>query len=1253
MNWISTNDLNQWANSRECQDTLPKLISRLVRASASKVTKLNFPSGDHVQRGGWDGILICEELTSFVPEGVSLWEFGAGKGVTTKLNADYKKRTENPLGFDPLQSTFVFVTPRAFKDKDHWIEEKKKEGKWADIRIYDDEIIHQWIDSCPSVGIWLATMIRFPDDCESADSYWEAWSTGEEFNISPELLLIDRRSQVQELITRYNQGKTVVVRGPSKTEALAFIIAAFLDQADGGYDFLSTAILVDTPKLFKKLVSNRNPLNLILNFEELDFIQHAVKKGHKVFIPIGSEALDSEYDQIVLPSISKKGFVEALINIGISSEKAESYTKECARSITIFRRQRMFDRTVPQWAKDAHVIDLIPLLLLGGWNENHSGDITIVENISKTAYNDYIAKLDRFLLSEDSPIIKLGHVWKLKSPLDCWTIISKHLLRKDLEILRECFRIVLSEINPKFNLQPERRPFATLHGIGRMYSSELRNGLCQSLIFISLYEESLSQKLGVGLTLIPISLIGDLLSTSDFQLWMSIEDQLPLLAEAAPKIFLERLETQLTLANSPILELFKEERGFLFPQTYIPGLLWAIEDLAWFPDYFPQSCLLLARLAEIDPGGTAGNRPINSLKEIFKAWNPGTYATIHERLAVLRLIAERFPISAWDLLVSLLPSTMGHDFSLGTRRPSWLYLLFAPNSYKIEIASSNYYNAIFDLLLSVSGTSPENIAELIKMSQAFPIDARDKILDFASKNAKEVIDYNFVIWNELRRIIHDHSSLPDANWALPAIEIEKYKAVRDVYTPPPTSELESWLFEEHWPKLPDGFPTGIVSFEDQEKYVRGLRVELVKKTYTNEGIHGIFSFNERLNNELFIAEALVELDLVEKELKELFTYYSNSEKSAALVKRFTYFKTFRLGPSWLIERHSILTESALNESSIAEIYSWSKQSSDLWVHIESLGSDTHEMFWQILRPHYIQLSPEEMEIANINLLWIGRPFTALSETTHHVKLVSSDALIGILERCSQGPYIETPSIEDFSLKRIFEELNRRTDVDDQTLVLLEWQYLPLLMRSARDRMPLRLKIKLTEDPQFFNMVMEVIHNIMSTENLTQLQAENHFRFVIACEEMINSVNTVPGEGDDKAIDKIRMKEWLETVRQEAISKNRIDKVDFKIGRILGNFCKRNHGASTPVYEYIEEIKSKSMSDGFSSGIMSTGKATWRAVDDGGRIEWKKREETLGKASELRITHPYVSSVYSDIANYYKEKAEREDREALYQKFDED
>ena len=92
-------------------------------------------------------------------------------------------------------------------------------------------------------------------------------------------------------------------------------------------------------------------------------------------------------------------------------------------------------------------------------------------------------------------------------------------------------------------------------------------------------------------------------------------------------------------------------------------LLWALERVAWSPDHFGRVTGLLARLAEIDPGGRMRNRPFNSLVSIFClpasrdiGAGPGPDGGHRDTLR------ERHPGIAWQLMMALLPSQLAlHD----------------------------------------------------------------------------------------------------------------------------------------------------------------------------------------------------------------------------------------------------------------------------------------------------------------------------------------------------------------------------------------------------------------------------------------------------------------------------------------------------------------------------------------------------------------------------------------------------------------
>jgi hypothetical protein len=137
MKLVTRNNLENWADTTFSKAALPYLISRLVRATTPASTKANLPSGSATYIGGWDGIVNCESETAYVPKGTSLWEFGTDVNPKVKADKEYEKRKNNPLGFIPKDSIFIFVTPRLWTKKVDWIAEKKTENHWKDVIVYD------------------------------------------------------------------------------------------------------------------------------------------------------------------------------------------------------------------------------------------------------------------------------------------------------------------------------------------------------------------------------------------------------------------------------------------------------------------------------------------------------------------------------------------------------------------------------------------------------------------------------------------------------------------------------------------------------------------------------------------------------------------------------------------------------------------------------------------------------------------------------------------------------------------------------------------------------------------------------------------------------------------------------------------------------------------------------------------------------------------------------------------------------------
>ncbi len=112
MKIVTALHLKSWADTITVRADLPGLVADLIRASCPSLEHYRFPSGDASQTHGWDGVADVVEANTFVPEGHSLWEFGAGTDYKAKASKDFDKRTRELTADERSRTSFIFVTPR-------------------------------------------------------------------------------------------------------------------------------------------------------------------------------------------------------------------------------------------------------------------------------------------------------------------------------------------------------------------------------------------------------------------------------------------------------------------------------------------------------------------------------------------------------------------------------------------------------------------------------------------------------------------------------------------------------------------------------------------------------------------------------------------------------------------------------------------------------------------------------------------------------------------------------------------------------------------------------------------------------------------------------------------------------------------------------------------------------------------------------------------------------------------------------------
>lgn len=1250
MLWINSTDLKLWAPRRDCQENLPLLIRKLIRAHTSSISSIKFPAGDNILLGGWDGILESSEENEYIPKGVSVWEFGANKDKKTKANGDFAKRTADPLGVDSKNSTYIFVTPYTWQDKDEWCKEKLSEGNWKDIRIYDGEMLEEWLELSPAVGAWLAKHIgKYPtDNIQPTDDFWEEWSTGPKFNITPELVLAGRINEINLVSEKLlNPPCIVPVQAASRDEAIAFIISAMIQSEAGiSEDFFSRSLIVDDLSTFRVISANKDKLILIVRFEDEGVINKAVLKGHHVILPIGADSTFSSKDSIQLPRLERESFVNSLIKIGIREEDAKEYSKESSRNLTIFRRQHGFQRNQPVWAKSENALDIIPALLVGRWNDNKEGDKDLISFFANEPYDTYIKKITKWINVQDSPFYKIGSKWRLASPLDSWSYLGSYITASQIEKFRSKFLEILKEIHPEFELEDDKRAMASYYVKESKYSSSLKEGLCQSLILIAIYGEDIKISLPYNSQLWCDSLVKELFDEISLNLCCTLDHLLPLISEASPNEFMGNIDKILSQKPDIILGMFTEIESFLTPRSYYTGLLWALEGLAWFPEYISMASKILANLAKNDPGGRLNNRPINSLRAIYLPWHPNTYCNVDERMEVLRLLINENPEVAWDLLLSILPKY--HDVGHPTVKTRW-------RKFHASNAKTLTYQDIWDVhsfsidsLIALAGLSSVKLAKLVEHIDMLSSIDRAKVIKHISENHKLIENSTNEIWGNLRNILNHHRSHLKAKWAISVTELDEIDKLYNLLKPDSIIENNIWLFEDHYPKFPDGIDHDKISFEEHEQLIINARKEAFNEIYNQAGFEGIIELTSQIPEKGFIGDiaGYILNDTYNNKIIELLKDDSND--LLVFIENYVFRKYIINGLEWLKDFYHELLKNAIHNKTIARLLLSLPQDENLWDFISSTNNDIEKEYWLNVYPRFYSL-PIERKIFGIEkLLSANRYIAALDTSSHFVKELPTDKLIDILLKVATEPSKEESRLQGYEVEWFFNELDSRTDLDIKIMPQLEWFYLPILSGYGIGRAPKYLAEELSNSPSFFVDVLSWIYksqndNEDEESNDEEITDEIRVRRAELSYKLLDSWRKIPGTNSEGLINYTELKNWILASREIATKKHRLNAADLQIGKLLaGSPQTINDWLQESICKIIDDFNSEYINDGFSTSIFNKRGVVSKAHGEGGDQERHLAELFKKKAESIAIKYPITSSLLLNISKRYEDEAKRED-----------
>ena len=1248
-------DLGNWANRVAATGDLPDLVRRLLLLTVSDLNRARVRAGEGTRYPGWDGFVESASGTAYVPSGLSVWEMGTDRGFKKKAETDLTKRIEDPLGAKPEDCTFVFVTPRRWRDKDAWAEEKTDEGPWREVRVLDADDLQGWLVLSPVTHAWISSkMGKAPEQVEDLSSYWLDWSGATAPVLSSDVIVAGRVAGTKQVVDFLHAQPSVrTVQGDSQEEALAFIAAALAQLPEPERSaVLDRALIVREATAWREVVACEQPLILLPTFSAFEGGGRA-RDRHHVLAPVGREvAPDAAASMITLSAVRREAVTDALQALGVPQQRAEALAARARRNLLSVRRGLALNRELqqPVWARPGVSRALIAAMLVGAWDESFEGDCAVVGQLAADDYNAVAAQLAQLAQMSDPPLRRIGRTWIVNSREDAWNLLSRYLTAADVERLQSACATVFATPDPALTLPPDERWMASVRGKVRVESRLLSGSLADTLALAAVASESVPVAgVATGGELSAIIVHRVLRQANEDlsgNLWRSLDSVLPTFAEAAPNEFLVAVDANLNHTQSSLLEILREASGTSFgSRWYHSGLLWAFERLAWSPQYLVRCTLALGRLAEVPLDRRVGNNPIDTLRSTFLPWLPQTEASVEQRNEALDVLRQRQPVVAWRLMMSLLPRD--GDIASHSDRVRWRGWGPAGDH---AVTMAEYWQVVKDILAIIieqATTNIEYLAEVIGQFAQFSADAREEILGRLTDIDPQSVDpaVRLDIAARLRGVVSQHRRFPDAKWAMERTLVDRLAAVYEHWQPDDVVDRLGWLLTDY-PHLIDP-PTREADFERYGEAQRQAQLAAVREIYGEQGIQGILRAAEH-NLPTAVGRVVAADGLLAEGDESIILGFLGSD----ILWQRQLAMAFVAAKTWAPDGNAAWVEEKLGNgagwkpSQTADFLRSSPATAATWRRLEAYGDDVRQLYWESFPP-FGPRTVADYEFAARQLIAYGRAWTAadmLAMASHgEDRIIDPMLVLETLEAAlgtPLGEYAEDGNL-GYDVGRLLDLVNAATGLPEDRLATIEFGLLPLFRFERR---PMKvLHRRLATDPQFFAQILALAYRGESdtdVELTEQEKAQGTTAYYL-----LDGWHLVPGGAGDGSIDAADLNTWVDTARGFLAASERTRIGDQRIGHVLKYAQPDPDGTWPPlaVRDLIERVGSNDIVTGFVVEERNSRGVTGRSLSEGGLQERVLAAKYRASAEPL-AKWPQTAAMLLDIANSYEAQARHEDEE---------
>ena len=609
---------------------------------------------------------------------------------------------------------------------------------------------------------------------------------------------------------------------------------------------------------------------------------------------------------------------------------------------------------------------------------------------------------------------------------------------------------MLSETEPALELPEDKRWAAEPVWQGpQALCRATRESVCETLVILSVHGNNLFQeRLGIDVEAHVSTLIHRLLTPLTLDKLLSQDKDIPRYAEAAPTEFLTLLKTDLDQTESGPAWTY-EACGCRHVRQFPTAnrALWALECLAWNPQYLSQVSLLLAQLSRTSIDDNWMNKPIHSLKAIFRSWMPQTAAPLEERMRTLKMLTERFPDIGWQLCIEQF--TAYQQIGFDSYRPRWRSDASGAGQPVTAKEISEFTRKALELVLAWPKHDQRTLGDLVERIQGLSEEDQAAVWDRINAWAASTSDDNAKagLRDRIRRFaftrLGQRRGLDDATR-------DRARSAYEDLQPGDLLVRHAWLFASPWVEFSaDDGDKGDIDYAKHMEKIDTLRGAAMREIWKECGFDGVKTLLSRGSAAQVVGHSL-ELIL------------SGANDRADFLRRCLSVTDDREAEfdgcieGFLRSVHD--DELAATLSAVAEggdpertarLFRCAPFRQHTWHLLDGYGKQVRDRYWQEVSPDLGRRSEAESIELIDRLLEAGRPLAAFHAAQFDLQCIETSRLKWLLHAVAT---VTTEPEEHYRLDayRISEALNSldgRPGVSPDEMAQLEFMYIQALDRS--------------------------------------------------------------------------------------------------------------------------------------------------------------------------------------------------------------